>query len=110
MLWSGAVFSLSDGGTPSQGEAMPKTSGLSLDLGGFSLIGSGSLSSGGLADGYGNQWTVGPGGTLTPVVNTLSAVPEPGSLAMAGLGIFLAAWLVQKGRGSIFCPRAIGEN
>lgn len=42
--------------------------------------------------------SLGPDGTLSPAVNTLSTVPEPGTLATVGLGALLAGWLVRARR------------
>lgn len=102
--WPGAVLPTggvlyAGGGTMMQGGSSAEIVSFSPDLGGLTLIGSGGLL---LSDSVsGNIWTLGADGTLSPVVNTLSTVPEPGSLAAGGMAVVLAAaWLRARRRVS----------
>ncbi|OJV04612.1 MAG: hypothetical protein BGO12_14525 [Verrucomicrobia bacterium 61-8] len=89
---TGGVLYVGGGGTMMQGGASAEIVSFSADLGGLTLIGSGNFLLSDLVSG--NIWTLGADGTLSPVVNTLSTVPEPGSLAAGGMAVVLAAgWL-----------------
>ena len=79
---------------------------LSTSPGVFDFTSGGTFAPGVIFDG--SLWTVGQDGTLAG--GALSPVPEPGSLAMAGLGFFLAFWLVRKGRRRVASARDNGGN
>lgn len=72
---------------------------LSTGPGAFDFTSGGTSAPGIIFDG--SLWTAGQDGTLMLAGSALSPVPEPGSLAMAGLGFFLIAWLVRKGRRGV---------
>lgn len=102
--WPGAVpptgsVLYAGSGTMMQGGASAEIVSFSADLGGLTLIGSGNFL---LSDSVSaNIWTLGADGTLSPVVNTFSIVPEPGSLAAGGMAVvFAAAWLRARRRVS----------
>lgn len=98
VVLTGGVLSVGSG-SMMQGGSSAEIVSFSPDLGGLTLIGSGGFL---LSDSVsGNIWTLGADGTLSPVVNTLSAVPEPGSLAAGGMAVVLAAaWLRARRRVS----------
>lgn len=79
---------------------------LSTGTGVFDLTNGGTSAPGVIFDG--SLWTAGQDGTLTLAGSALSPVPEPGSLALAGLGFFLTAWLVRKGGEVWFLPGVDG--